>query len=205
MRRDVRSTVGAIGVALLLAIGFTPLPNVVSYWMAPARELAPAGAIVILGRGGVNERGELVEASLLGLMEGIDLYRRGLAPLLVLSGSPFGTRWTEAGRRADVARECGISGQAILTMSSARTTRDEALGAWSLLAPRGIRRIILVTNGQAMGRAMLLFERAGFEVIPSYGAPVLEWGGTPEARLGVMRQVMIETAARLYYRLAGYL
>jgi uncharacterized SAM-binding protein YcdF (DUF218 family) len=205
MRRDVLSIVGAIGVAFLLAVGFTPLPNVVSYWMAPARELGPAEAVVVLGRGGVNERGELVEASLLGLMEGIDLYRHRLAPLLVLSGSPFGTRWTEAGRRADVARECGISGQAIITMSSARTTRDEALGARALLAPRGIRRIILVTDGQAMGRAMLLFERAGFDVIPSYGAPVLEWGGTPEARLGVMRQVVIETVARLYYRLAGYL
>jgi uncharacterized SAM-binding protein YcdF (DUF218 family) len=205
MRRHALGTVGAVGVALLLAIGFTPFPNVVSYWMAPSRALTPAGAIVILGRGGVNERGELVGASLLGLMEGIDLYRRGLAPLLVLSGSPVGTRWTEAGRRSDVARECGISGQAIITMSSARTTRDEALGAWSLLAPRGIRRIILVTDGQAMGRAMLLFERAGFDVIPSYGVPVLEWGGTPEARLGVMRQVVIEAVARLYYRLAGYL
>jgi uncharacterized SAM-binding protein YcdF (DUF218 family) len=194
-----------MAVLLLLAIGFTPLPNVVSYWMAPARELGPAGAIVILGRGGVDERGELSEASLFGLMEGIHLYRRGLAPLLLVSGSPFGTRGTEAGRRADMSRECGIPAQAILTMSSARTTREEALGAWSLLAPRGIKRIIIVTDGQSMGRAMALFERAGFEVIPSYGVPVLEWGGTPEARLGVMRQVIIETVARFYYRLAGYL
>jgi hypothetical protein len=52
---------------------------------------------------------------------------------------------------------------------------------------------------------MALFERAGFDVIPSYGAPVLQWGGTPEARLGVMKRVVIEAAASLYYRLAGYL
>ncbi len=197
--------IGAVGIALLLAIGFTPLPNVVSYWMAPSRALAPAGAIVVLGRGGVNDRGELNGASLFGLMEGVDLYRRGLAPLLVVSGSPFGTSGTEVERRADLSRECGIPGPAVLTVTSARTTRDEALGAREILGPRGVRRVILVTDGQAMGRAMALFERAGFDVIPSYGAPVLQWGGTPQARLGVMKRVVTEAVARLYYRLAGYL
>ncbi len=197
--------IGAVGIGLLLAVGFTPLPNVVSYWMAPSRALAPAGAIVVLGRGGVNDRGELNGASLFGLMEGVDLYRRGLAPLLVVSGSPFGVNGTEAERRADLSRECGIPGQAVLTMTSARTTHDEALGARAILGPRGVRRVILVTDGPAMGRAMALFERAGFDVIPSYGAPVLQWGGPPEARLGVMKRVISEAVARLYYRLAGYL
>jgi uncharacterized SAM-binding protein YcdF (DUF218 family) len=197
--------IGAAGIGLLLAVGFTPLPNVVSYWMAPSRALAPAGAIVVLGRGGVSDRGELNGASLFWLMEGVDLYRRGLAPLLVVSGSPFGAHGTEAERRADVSRECGIPGSAVLTLTSARTTHDEALGARAILDPRGVRRVILVTDGQAMGRAMALFERAGFDVIPSYGAPVLQWGGTPEARLGVMKRVVTEAVARLYYRLAGYL
>ena len=197
--------IGASGIGLLLAVGFTPLPNVVSYWMAPSRTLVPAEAIVVLGRGGVSDRGELNGASLFGLMEGLDLYRRGLAPLLVVSGSPFGARGSEVERRADVSRECGIPDQALLTMSAARTTHDEALGARAILGPRGVRRVILVTDGQAMGRAMALFERAGFDVIPSYGTPVLEWGGTPEARLGVMKRVVTEAVARLYYRLAGYL
>jgi len=197
--------VGAVGIGLLLAIGFTPLPNVVSYWMAPSRALGPAEAIVVLGRGGVTDRGELNGASLLGLMEGVDLYRRGLAPLLLVSGSPSGAHGTEVERRADVSRECGIPRQAVLTLTSARTTHDEALGARAILGPLGVRRVILVTDGQAMARAMALFERAGFDVIPSYGTPVLEWGGTPEARLGVMKRVAIEAVARLYYRLAGYL
>jgi uncharacterized SAM-binding protein YcdF (DUF218 family) len=197
--------IGAVGIGLVLAVGFTPLPNVVSYWMAPSRALGPAEAIVVLGRGGVSDRGELNGASLFGLMEGVELYRRGLAPLLLVSGSPAGARGSEAERRADVSRECGIPDQALLVMSSARTTHDEALGARAILGPRGVRRVILVTDGQAMGRAMALFERAGFDVIPSYGAPVLEWGGSPEARLGVMKRVVIEAAARFYYRLAGYL
>src|SRR4029078_13732272 len=92
--------VGAVGIGLLLAVGFTPLVNVVSYWMAPSRALAPAPAIVVLGGGGVNDRGELNGASLFGLMEGVDLYRRGLAPLLLVSGSPSGTHGTEVERRA---------------------------------------------------------------------------------------------------------
>lgn len=201
----VLELIGAMGVGLLLAIGFTPLPNLVSFWMAPSRPLAPAEAIVVLGGGGVTDRGELSGPSLFTLMEGVALYRRGLAPLLVVSGSPFGAHGTEVARRTELSRECGIPKDALLTVSSARTTHDEALGARAVLGPRGVRRVILVTDGHAMGRALALFERAGFDVIPSYGTPVLEWGGTPEARLGVTKRVVIEAGARLYYRLAGYL
>ena len=138
-------------------------------------------------------------------MEGIELYREGRAPILLLSGSPFGLRRREAEARADLARGCGIPPGAIVTLSSARTTRDEAIEAWSLIGPRGIRSIILVADGRAMGRSMGTFQKVGFEVTPSYGEPVLDLGGGPGARLGLMRQVILEVAARGYYRLAGYL
>ena len=103
--------------------------------MAPSRALAPAEAIVVLGRGGVNERGELNGASLFGLMEGVDLYRRGLAPLLLVSGSPSGTHGTEVERRADVSRECGIPDQAS-SSSKSRPTPSAAPTAASTSAAR---------------------------------------------------------------------
>jgi len=52
---------------------------------------------------------------------------------------------------------------------------------------------------------MGVFERVGFDVIPAQGMSVLDWGGGPGDRLNLMRYLMIEMAAKLYYRMAGYL
>ncbi len=204
MRRAVR-ILGGVAIGLVLLTGLTPVVNLMTYWLAPARPLAPAGAIVVLASGGVTGRGRLSETSLRKLMDGIELYRDGLAPILVLSGSPSAGRRTEATVRTDIAKECGIPGDAIVSLSTARTTRDEAVAVGSLLAGRGVRSIILVTDAAAMARSMGAFQRVGFEVIPSYGMPVLDWGGGPDARLLLMHEVTLELAARLYYKLAGYL
>jgi len=195
---------GGIVLGLLLLTGLTPLSNLLSYWLAPGHPLAPSGAIVVLGGGGVTARGDLTDASLRRLMEGIGLYRQGLAPLLVLSGSASESVRSEAEARADLARMCGIPVDTILA-SSARTTHDEAIAVRSVLAPRNVRRIILVTDAAGMQRALDAFEKAGFDVIPSYGVPVLDLGGTPRARVGQLRRLLIEQTGRLYYRLVGYL
>lgn len=196
---------GGVGVGFLLLTALTPLPNLISYWMAPGYPLGRAGAIVVLATGGVTGQGQLTDSSLRKLMDGIELYHEGWAPFLLLSGSPFGMGRREADARADLARSCGIPTGVVLTLSSARTTRDEAIQAWSLLAPRGIRSIILVTDTVAMARSMATFQKIGFDVIPSYGVPVLDLGGGPGARLGLMRRMILEGAAQGYYRLAGYL
>lgn len=49
----------------------------------------------------------------------------------------------------------------------ARTTKENALYSAEMLKKEGITRIILVTNQWHMKRATLLFERAGFEVLPA--------------------------------------
>ncbi len=196
---------GGVGILLLLVTGFTPLPNVLSYWLAPARPLERAGAIVVLGAGGLRGGAVLTETSLRGVIDGIDLYRRGLAPVLVLSGTKSKAPRGEAEVRADFARDCGVPPAAMLTVSSGRTTREEALEIQTLLQARGVRKIVLVTDSDGMARAMGAFEKVGFDVIPSYGVPVLNWGGSPEARLGLMRLVVMEIVARLYYHVARYL
>ena len=196
---------GGAGVMLVLATAFTPLPNLLSYWMAPVRPLERAEAIVVIGGGGVGPDGSLNDTSLRGAIDGIALYRKGLAPLLVFSGAASRGLRTEAAVRADLAREGGVPPTAIVTAPPGRTTREEALQLRSLLQPHGIHKIVLVADAQGMARAVGVFERVGFDVIPAQGIPVLDWGGSPGDRLNLMRHVMIEMAAKLYYRLAGYL
>jgi uncharacterized SAM-binding protein YcdF (DUF218 family) len=196
---------GALVTSLFLLTAFAPLVNLLAYWRAPARALEPAAAIVVLGQGGIAESGQLTGPSLSLIMEGIDLYRRGLAPVLAVSGSPSGPRGTEADARVHIARASGIPAGAIVVLGVARTTREEALAARATLEPRGLTRIILVTDGSSMARAAGAFQKVGFTVTPSYGVPVLGWGGGPGARLRLMQETIIEVLACAYYRLQGWI
>jgi uncharacterized SAM-binding protein YcdF (DUF218 family) len=197
--------VGGAALVCFLVAAFTPAVNLLSYWMAPSRRLEPAQAIVVLGSGGVAANGLLTDTSMRAAMDGIVLYQKGLAPLVVFSGSPEGNPNGEAEARADLARSCGIPAAAIVTSSRARTTNEEAHEIHALLAPREIRKILLVADTPGMGRAMKVFERVGFDVVPTPWSEVLDLGGSPEARLSQLRQVAMELVALAYYRAAGYL
>lgn len=196
---------GALVTILFLLAAFSPLVNLIAYWRAPARALGPAPAIVVLGKGGIAESGELTEASLKLITEGLALYRRGLAPLLVLSGSGSRSTRTEAEARVQIALEGGIPRDAILVLGVARTTREEAIAARATLKPRGVRCIILVTDGASMTRAAGAFRKVGFTVTPGYGMPVLRWGGRPDTRLRLMAETLIEMLGCAYYRSRGWI
>jgi uncharacterized SAM-binding protein YcdF (DUF218 family) len=110
----------------------------------------------------------------------------------------------EAGVRAQMARLFGVSPSALVTETTALTTREEAVRMAELLQPLGVSSILLVTSYDHMVRSRLLFEQVGFQVHP---APVgdLSEAQKPEMRLRLIRQLAQEFLARTYYRLAGYL
>jgi len=201
---------GGAGLALFIALAFTPLSNALSArWSEPARPpdvtASAAGAIVVLGAGSAPD-GLLDDTSVRRALQGIRLWRRGRAPLLVLLG-PAG--WyrapTESSGRAALARDLGVPDQAMLLGYRARTTREEAQESAALLSPRGIRRIVLVTGTLHMPRARRLFEREGFDVVAAAVDEVSPQAAKPEARLDLARRLLQEALARLVYRAAGAL
>jgi uncharacterized SAM-binding protein YcdF (DUF218 family) len=196
---------GLTGIALFLLTGFTPLVNLLRYWMAPHRPVEAAQAIVVMARGGVGGDGKLTDASLRGVVEALSLYRSGLAPTLVLSGAGGAVGGSEAAGRKRFALGCGVPDTAIVTVEKGHTTREEASEIGAVLRSRGLQKILLVVDDQGTARATAVFERLGFAVVPAPAAGLLELGGGPEDRMGAMRLVLIELLARMYYRLAGYL
>ncbi len=196
--------VGLAGILLLFLVAFTPLPNALRRWLRIPAQLAPAEAIVVLG-GGVSPDGMLSASSLRRALQGIMLYRQGLAPLLVFlgPGSPEGP--VEADTRAALAHQLGVAPAAILTETGARTTREEAIRVAALLRPRGIRRMLLVTDAHHLRRAQPLFAHVGFEVLAAPVEDLSNAATTPEGRLALMRLTLEELAAELYYWIAGYL
>lgn len=189
---------GAVAVLLFVVAAFTPLANVLNIRMAGVAQIEPSDAIVVLGRGGADSDGVLTNRSLRRLFRGVSLYRDGLAPVLVLSGSTGETR-----ARLDLARGLGVPETAILTTGAAYTTKQEAEELGRLLLPLGRRRLLLVADPIDMPRSRSLVERAGFVVHP---APTAASGPSgPESRLGLVRDIVTELSALAYYRLAGAL
>lgn len=172
--------------------------------LAVPSRIEPADAIIVLGSG-VSEDGVLDSDSLSRVTQGIVLQRKGLAPLLVLSGPAPQRGPAEAEVRAELARELGVPSSAILTEAGARTTREEAVRIGALLRPRQVRRVLLVTSPHHMLRARRLFAQAGFEVLAAPADDASRTSRQPEDRLKLTRKVLQEVLARLYYRVAGHL
>ena len=189
---------GLAGLVVFATMAFSPLANYINIRMAGVAGLEPSDAIVVLGRGGADSDGILTNRSLRRVVRGIDLYRQGFAPLLVFSGS-----LEEIRERANVARALGVPGPAILSAPAARTTREEAEEVRKLLLPLGRKNVLLVSDPIDMPRARALMERAGFTVRP---APTAASGPSqPEARLGLVRDLLIELSAWTFYRVTGAL
>lgn len=194
---------GTATLALFLLAAFTPLATVVDRAVGVPPRIEPADAIVVLATGGVLPDGQLADASLRRAVRGITLHRAGLAPLLVLSGAS-GQRRSESAARAALARACAVPDAAVLAVTSGTTTREEAATFRSLLQPRGVRRLLLVTDASHMRRARGLFQAAGFDVLPAPVYPV-DAPTQPEQRLRLLRDALRESVGLAYYHVAGYL
>jgi uncharacterized SAM-binding protein YcdF (DUF218 family) len=195
---------GTVTVVLFAVATLTPAVGWLAIRYAEPARIEPANAIVVLG-GAFSSNGWLDSASLHRLVEGMRLHHRGLAPLLVLSGTTPPVGPSEPEIRARLARDLGIPPTAILTVIGANTTREESLQVAAALQPRGLRSVLLVSGQLHLVRARRAFERAGFEV---HAAPALEIpldAETAAGRMVVARLLAQEVGGWLYYRLQGYL
>ena len=104
---------------------------------------------------------------------GIELYRAGRAPLIIFTGGwvPWSPGLEPEGQvLIRYAQDMGIPPGHLLTTDKVSNTEGEAAAISELLRKReGVSvppRVLLVTSAFHMRRALLLFERAGLEVIP---------------------------------------
>jgi uncharacterized SAM-binding protein YcdF (DUF218 family) len=150
---------GAIGALFALS-----LPVVSHELMAPLQRMpaatpetiAQTQAIVVLG-GGRNTLERLRYAAHLARQTGL--------PLLVTGGAPQGGR-PEGDIMAETLRDDFATPVRWIENKSLDTAENAAYSA-PLLKAAGIRRIALVSHAWHLPRAVPLFERAGFTVLPA--------------------------------------
>ena len=134
----------------------------------------PADAVVVLSGmieevpgAPLGEWGEAVDR----FEGGIDLFRAGKAPLLIFTAGQM--PWDREAVPEGVLLEkrailLGVPERNIRLTPIAGNTDEEAAGAAKLLgvAKGDRKRIILVTSAFHMHRALMLFQRAGFDLQP---------------------------------------
>ena len=126
-----------------------------------------ADAAVVLGAA-LRADGSLSEALAERVAAGVGLWRRGQAPILVMTGGRTrGSKVAEGTAMAAAARAQGVPASAILVEDAARHTAENAKNVAPLLLPSR-RRVWVVTQPFHLRRAVLWFRRVGFEPLGLY-------------------------------------
>jgi len=196
--------VGSTVLISTVVIVTTPLVNIAAEAYSVPPSLVPADAIVVLGSG-LEWDGSLTTESMRRLLFGLRLYKKGLAPVLLLSGPGRDDTAPEATVRSKIAVELGVPPSAIIQLTDVKTTREEALQSAAVMKPRGVKHVLLVTAPLHMRRSKMVFEAAGFDVsaAPSDNFPVA--AKDPVDRMTLFGYLFMHSAGFLYYRLAGYI
>lgn len=180
LRRNARRSriLLALTLFLFMAVGTGPLPKALVRplerpFVPPAAGFPKQEAIVVLAGGAhwlpdSHQPTVLGTASLPRLVEGIVLYRLGVAPVLIFSGGvgdPRRTTPPEASAMKSMALSLGVPEEAIKVDDDSRTTAESAAEVRKQFPE--LKRIALVTSAIHLGRSVPLFQKQGFEVAPA--------------------------------------
>ena len=142
MRRRVVLIVLAIAGLLVTYV----LITFVQVWYASHQDEARSSqAIIVLGAAQFDGRPSAVLTARLD--HAADLYKRGLAPLVVVTGGKQpGDRFTEAEASANYLAAHGVPGGAIERETTSTNSYDELAAAARFLHERGVDDVVLVSD-----------------------------------------------------------
>ena len=197
MKRLVKLAIRAFIV--LFALLFTYLAvTFVQVWLASRRDDArPSQAIIVLGAAQYNGHPSPVLAARLD--HAIDLYRRHIAPVVVVTGGRQpGDPYTEAGVGADYLHEHGIQDRAILRETTGRTSWESLEAAARFLKSRGMIRVVLVSDPYHSARISAIAHDVGLDAVtsPTRTSPIKGWNA--------LKRMFGETLRVAAGRLFGY-
>ncbi len=216
--RGLRGAAWALIVAALTSLWLLSCHAVairLTHWLLPVPPALAAGAlaaartqaVVVLGGNVLPEAPEYrapqpASATLARLRYGIRLARTEQLPLAFAGGRGWTGSGTASEAEAVVLSARDDFGFSIRWVDDrSRDTRENAERLAALLHPEGVRRIALVSDAWHLPRAVLEFERVGFEVLPAptrlplpVARPAVEWLPTAEG-LTASRHVLREWLA----------
>lgn len=201
---------------------FTPLVNWMARPLVVEEDITKADLIVVLG-GGAYRTGRLSDASLERLVRGLELYRGGYAPEVLLSGGTVpnsavkvyrtvsgvnlggGGVVAESEIMRNYALALGFPPEDLAVDAASTNTYGNIIATIGYMEERGYETVLVVTSATHMKRAMMIADRLGVEAM---AAPVKDWPRyrkSPLQRLILLREVLWEYGAFVLYRAYDYI
>lgn len=185
-------------LAAAVSVGFLAYTGY-RIWDAAGRDdRARADAIVVMGAAQYDGTPSPVFAARLD--HAIELYRAGVAPLLVVTGGKLeGDRTTEAAAARAYAMEHGVPGEAIIGEDRSHSTLSSIRAVATLLRDVSATTAVFVSDPTHMYRVLRMAEDTGIDATgsPTRTSPIM---GDPVA---VLDAVIHELGALVVYSVAG--
>ena len=187
-----------VGLALFAVI-FVYLSVVFVQVVLAARrdDARPSDAIIVLGAAQYDGRASKVLAARLD--HAIDLYRKKIAPVIVVTGGKQpGDRFTEAGTAANYLHVHGVQDTAILRETTGRSSWESLASAARFLKTRNLTHVVLVSDPYHSARIEDIAHEVGLHAVTS---PTRT---SPIKGAGQWRRYFTETIRVAAGRLFGY-
>ena len=166
-RRSLR-----LRVALLIAALFVAVAALWCRWVylqisayASQDQAAPADAIAVLGAAEYDGHPSPVYRARLD--HALDLYRRGIAPLIIAVGGPGGDRYSEGAVGAHYLISMGVPEEDVIAETQSRDTEQSARRIAVIAHANGIHRLVVVSDPTHMFRVHSLCAADGLNVLTS--------------------------------------
>lgn len=166
-RRSVKLRVALVlTFVLLLAAAFWcrwVYSQIAAY--AHQDQAAPADAIAVLGAAEYDGRPSPVYRARLD--HALDLYNRGIAPLIITLGGPGGDQYNEGSVGAHYLISMGVPEEDVIAETHSRDTEQSARTIAIIARANGIHRLVVVSDPTHMFRVHALCTADGLDVLTS--------------------------------------
>lgn len=181
LKRETRRKPWAIAARLLaaaiLVLGLLTLTPLAYYYGNPLRETSrpqPSDAIVLLSHGQVDDQWLSPEGAQ-RVWAALQLYKAGLAPVVISSGSSH-HGFDQAALQARWLILAGVPSQAIIVEDKSSRTYESGVEVSEILKAHGCKSLVIVTSDLDAPRVRGVFRKLGysnlsFQQVPEFGPP----------------------------------
>jgi len=162
---------------------------------ASLEEVHPADAIVVFGAAEYSGHPSPVFRA--RLEHGLDLFRLGVAPVLITTGGAGDAHFSEGGVGRDYLMHRGIPERNLIAETQGKDTAGSALRVAVIMRANGLHSCVAVSDAYHVFRVRKLLEREG--IGPVYVAPRPD--SRPHGIVQRMVAVLREAASYLLWRL----
>jgi uncharacterized SAM-binding protein YcdF (DUF218 family) len=171
-RTSQRSRGRIFAVLLVLFLAFLAVSVAWCHWVygqieryANLDQAAPSDAICVFGAAEYDGRPSPVFRARLD--HALELYQRGIAPLIITLGGAGGDEYSEGSVGREYLMSRGVAEQAIIAETESRNTEESARRVAVIARANGLRRLVIVSDGTHLFRIHAICAADGLNVLTS--------------------------------------